>query len=166
MYSNIAYNEHESFYDTFEYAIEPIKVLLVRSQINFEKNMKSVSTCSKESITEFILKLPVYDNLGVPLNILINDLNSVSKLSFQDHQILYRTTESPLYVLAGVYPFHKESVYIPVFDILHPIIIKSRATGKIMRKPQVQKPQKAKIRRGNERIIGDVIDALIQYKIL
>lgn len=165
MYSNLTYSDDGS---NFEYLIAPIRVLLVRSQIYFEEQTDPSYPSLDENITEFTLKLPIFENLGVPLDALVNELSRASKTDFFGHQILYRVTDSPLYVFAGIFPFENETVYVPVLDISYPIFIKCRIAGKFTRDPQVQDPiqetHKAKARRGNERIIGDVIDALLLWK--
>lgn len=163
MYSSFAYNSDGGF----EYIVTPIKVFLVRSQIYFEERMDPKYPNPGEDIIEFILNLPVFDNLGVPLDALINELSKASMTSFAGYQILYRVTDSPLYIFAGIFPFEDETVYIPVIDFSFPIFIKCREAGKFTRDFQdfqVEENQKTKSRRGNERVIGDVIDALLQWK--
>eukprot|EP00826_Nyctotherus_ovalis_P048282 TRINITY_DN5664_c0_g1_i16.p1 TRINITY_DN5664_c0_g1~~TRINITY_DN5664_c0_g1_i16.p1 ORF type:complete len:242 (-),score=45.94 TRINITY_DN5664_c0_g1_i16:129-854(-) len=163
MYSNFEYNT-----DTpFGYLVAPIKVFLVRSQICFEERADPQCLVPGEDLIEFTVNLPVFDNLGVPLDALINELSKASMTSFLGYQILYRVTDSPLYIFAGVFPFEDETVYVPVVDTSFPIFIKCRAAGKYTRDFQdfqAEEKQKTKTRRGNERVIGDVIDALLQWK--
>jgi len=158
----------DSSFDYYsEYFVTPIKVLLLRSQIYFEERVDPKYPNPSEDIIEFILNLPIFKGLGVPLDALVNELSKASGTSFEGHQILYKVTDSPLYTFAGVFPFEDETVYVPVVDFGFPIFIKCREAGKFARNYQdlqVEATQKAKTRRGNERIIGDVIDALLQWK--
>eukprot|EP00826_Nyctotherus_ovalis_P038504 TRINITY_DN360_c0_g1_i3.p1 TRINITY_DN360_c0_g1~~TRINITY_DN360_c0_g1_i3.p1 ORF type:complete len:258 (-),score=34.21 TRINITY_DN360_c0_g1_i3:29-802(-) len=159
--------ENDSCYD-----VVPIKVLLVRSRIYFDEAWTQIAQLpvkshTHEEMIEFILNLPVFKNLGTPLDVIINELSRASKLSVENHQILYRTADTLLYIFAGVFPFEGDTVYVRGDDLALPIFIKYRETGKCMRDYQdfqVEKSEKAKSRRGNERVIGDVIDALLQWK--
>jgi len=148
------------------YIITPIRVLFVRSQVYFELCVDLRHLVPSEDIIEFTLNVPVFDNLGVPLDILINELSKVSMINFTGYQILYKVVDSPLYIFAGIYPFEEETVYIPVIDPSFPIFIKYRAAGKFVHDLQDCQMEKAKTRRANERVIGDVINLLLQWKYL
>lgn len=151
----------------FCYDVAPIKVLLVRSQIYFDERMDPNHITPGEEMIEFILNLPVFKTLGIPLDAVINELSKTSKLSFENHQILYRVADTPLYIFAGVFPFEGDTVYVRENNFALPIFIKCRETSKHTRDYQdfqAEKSKEAKGRRGNERVIGDVIDALLQWK--
>eukprot|EP00826_Nyctotherus_ovalis_P051680 TRINITY_DN6469_c0_g3_i1.p1 TRINITY_DN6469_c0_g3~~TRINITY_DN6469_c0_g3_i1.p1 ORF type:complete len:243 (-),score=51.09 TRINITY_DN6469_c0_g3_i1:497-1225(-) len=149
---------------SLEYITSPIEVLLVRSHIYAEELMDNSWANTEENLSSYILNLPIYKNYGIPLNDLMKELSKASSLNFSGCQILYKFSESPDYVLAGIYPFTKSSECVQIKSLTDTIQIKHRMVIESKKVGMLKEEKKVKIRRGNERGIGEVVDALSRWK--
>eukprot|EP00830_Metopus_es_P005664 TRINITY_DN1542_c0_g1_i1.p1 TRINITY_DN1542_c0_g1~~TRINITY_DN1542_c0_g1_i1.p1 ORF type:complete len:275 (-),score=69.72 TRINITY_DN1542_c0_g1_i1:128-859(-) len=145
------------------YEVYNITIVLERSNLYSLDNedYSSLSGVSKEEV--YTIPLPVYKDYGVPLSLLIHDLSAVSSTNFTNTQILYKLPKDECYVLAGVYPFEEANEFVNIENCYERVFIKFRyACHKDSKMKEEEK--KIKVRRGNERKIGDVIDALIRWR--
>jgi len=147
-----------------EYSTSPIKVLLLRSHIYAEELIDYSWTSTEEAIDSYTLNLPVYANKRISLENLLKELSKASLISFTGQQILYRIAGSPSYILAGIFPFKKDTEYIEIKNLTDTIQIKHRMVIESKKGANLKEEKKTKIRRGNERGIGEVIDALDKWK--
>ena len=148
------------------YFMAPVRVYLVKSTVYSAQAFDCSYTNAEECGQEFALTLPIYDNsVGIPLGILVKELSKHAQIDFCNYQILYRLPKFAMYVLAGVFPFEEEPEYIQIEDFMEPIFIKFRIASRVKKPlPNLEEEKKIKVRRGNERRIGEVIDALMQWK--
>ena len=150
----------------FTYSMAYIRVVFAKSKIYHPVTAENHRDMIQEEDEIYVLNLPVYESLGVPLDILIKELTQYSGFDFYHHQILYKLNESSGYILVGVFPFEEASEYIPIEEIgSEPIFIKCRIAGRMEVHPpcEEEKEKKSKVRRGIERKIGEVIDALMTW---
>ena len=160
MYDPNYYNDDQPL----EYFLASIRVCLMQSQICSDDYDANSCPESQQNILECVLELPIFRNLGVPIDALIEELSKYSKIDFANSQILYKLPNSQLYMLAGVFPFEENTDYIPVENVSETIFLKYRTTFKSTKETDIHEEAKVKTRRGNERLIGNVLDALTQFK--
>jgi len=158
---------YEDIVDTQEGGLEhymaPIHVYLITSRIYLNDSLDSTLTNTEETFTEHILTLSIYNGFGVPLRALIQALALSSQLNLANFQILYKTSKHPLYLFAGVFPHEIAYGFVEIESPQETIYVKLRVscTATPM---AIKKDDKSKVRRGNERRIGEVIDALVTWK--
>jgi len=142
-----------------------IKVTLVASKIYINDDA-SADTTPEEKRGEYLITLHIHDDIGVPLQDILKELSSSSRTDFTNYQILYRTNTFSFYMLAGIYPLENCKTYVQQKDLDSPIFIKYRVAGNC-NQPSISKgSDKSKVRRGNEKRICEVLDALTKWKAL
>ena len=151
MYCESAHTEDNQI----PYVTMPIRVFLINSNI-YSNDLSATNT--EENAKQFVLPLSIYNQMYVSLNEIMIKLAEKSNINFTDQQIFFKLTGHEVFRLAGIYPF--KDVYLSLPTLAEPIIIKFRVSWKIDYK------KKKKERRGNERIISDVINGLILWQTL
>lgn len=142
-----------------------IRVTLIASKIYINDDA-AVNTNPEENLGEFLITLPIHDDMGVSLTEIIKELSITSRTDFTNYQILYRTSTIPFYMLAGIYPLDNCKSYVQYKDLDKPILVKYRIAGNCNQPTTSKDSSKSKVRRGNEKRICEVLDALTKWKAL
>lgn len=144
-----------------------ISVFLARSSIyQSSTSTEDQSGGTQDPEEEAEVTVPFYPQRGVPLDLLVRELAVRLQRSFYHQQILFRVSREDLYELAGTFPFEQAGLFVPLRSPADPIYLRYRAA---VRPPvpalvaNSEEDRRGKVRRGNERRIGEVIDALIRW---
>lgn len=152
--------EYESGEDS-PFVFVPIQVSVLDSDIYAnDSGMRRMEDIG-EATKDFVLKLPIYKQCYVPICSLMEQLVRVSGINFERHQVLYRTSNTKCYTLAGTFPFESAMLYLKLGSLSDRIFIKYRIADKTF---QTAEEKKNKLRRGKERKISEVLDTLFQWK--
>eukprot|EP00826_Nyctotherus_ovalis_P002932 TRINITY_DN1058_c0_g1_i10.p1 TRINITY_DN1058_c0_g1~~TRINITY_DN1058_c0_g1_i10.p1 ORF type:complete len:233 (-),score=36.95 TRINITY_DN1058_c0_g1_i10:121-819(-) len=147
---------------SLECTVTPINVVLTNSRIYSPEE----SSTPSEHIESFILSLPLYNGCGVPLRELVESVAANAQNNINDCQILYKTAKESLYTLAGVFPHQIMNQFVSLESPDEVVYVKCRisCTAVPTMPEKDEREEKLKIRRGNERRICDVLDALVTWK--
>ncbi len=145
----------------------PLTVFLARSTIYAPTTTDGSCCATQDGEERFVVNVPLCPGLMVPLDALVRELAKCSRRNFYHNQILYKLPGDRMYVLAGIFPFEQPVPCLPLQTVTDPIFIKSRVA--VENRPNLpseahEEEKKNKVRRGNERKIGEVIDALMKWK--
>ena len=98
-------NISSNFGISCSYVISQIRVFITNSDI-YSTDLEDHEMDGRELNTkEFILNLPVYTDLKIPINTLMGELIKISNIRFDEHQILYYDQAIGAYILLGTFPF-------------------------------------------------------------
>ena len=147
--------------DSLKSSEKSVRIVLSFTFNNFDQTLDSYDDDADQTISEYTLLFNNYEEKGMSLFAILEELTKISQISFHDLQIFYRLSRLPLYVFAGVYPLDKSGPYIPAEDLNQQIFIKYRAAPKTKSQEEDGNP---KIRRGNEKKLCEVLDALAMWK--
>lgn len=158
-------SEYSSLEETTKETTKEIRITLLASKIYITDDAPT-NKPPEEKVGEFLITLPMYEDVGVPLATILKELSTSSRTDFTNYQILYKTGSLTFFMLAGIYPLENSKTYIQQKDLDSPVLIKYRVAGNCNQPSTSKESSKSKVRRGNEKRICEVLDALTKWKAL
>eukprot|EP00826_Nyctotherus_ovalis_P020291 TRINITY_DN1635_c0_g18_i1.p1 TRINITY_DN1635_c0_g18~~TRINITY_DN1635_c0_g18_i1.p1 ORF type:complete len:230 (-),score=52.07 TRINITY_DN1635_c0_g18_i1:180-869(-) len=138
-----------------------IHVFLSGSNIYSADDGEMDTTGPEETSKGFDIDAPIYADQGVPMRVLIELTAQKANMNLTGYQVLYKKGRSEMFTLAGIFPHDLPNQFFDV-DPFEVVYLKFRVSCEVRAKTSKKKKEDKK-RRGNERRIGEVIDAVDRW---